>query len=248
MIAYFISLLIGVIFIGQQASAEPTPQSVLANKNGISALKNNSPSQAQEKFIQGLSTSPFEAKLHLNLGLTFEILGQADKAKASYETALRFASEDDTRFVANFNMGEMAQKAKNKDEALRYYQEALKFDPDSVETKINIELLTQDGQGGGEGGKDDKNKDKKDGKGDGEEKSEGDEEKKEKDKEKGQDQDQNQKKQYGKNKPQPQKFKSEELSQGDVNKILGEIKQQEQKIRADFNKRELKEQPKDQDW
>jgi hypothetical protein len=33
-----------------------------------------------------------------------------------------------------------------------------------------------------------------------------------------------------------------------VNKILGELKQQEQKIRAEFNKREVKEKPKEKDW
>ncbi|MGZ5280485.1 MAG: tetratricopeptide repeat protein, partial [Pseudobdellovibrionaceae bacterium] len=62
------------------------------------------------------------------------------------------------------------------------------------------------------------------------------------------DEKQDQPKEYGKNKPQPQKFKSGELTQGDVNKILGEIKQQEQKIRAEFNKKETKDEPRDKDW
>ena len=40
-----------------------------------------------------------------------------------------------------------------------------------------------------------------------------------------------------------------ELSRGDVKKILDEIKQQEQKIRAEYNKKnDYKERPRDKDW
>ena len=234
--------------ISEKMRSAPTPKSVWNNREGIQAFKGNSPTVAQEKFVQGLSATPFEAKLHLNLGLSFETLGQNEKAQAAYETALKFAQDDETKFVANFNLGQMQQKAKNKDEALKYYQEALKYQPNSVETKTNIELLTQDGQGGGgQGDQQKKDQQDKDGKGDSQQQqADGDKEKEQKDKD-GQGQ-QDKPKQYGKNKPQPQKFKSEELTQGDVNKILGEIKQQEQKIRADFNKREVKEQPNAQDW
>lgn len=239
-----LGIILGACFLTIGATAEPNPQSVLSNREGVKAMKNNSPTQAQEKFIQGLSSSPFEAKLHLNLGLTFEVLGQAEKAQSSYETALKFAQDDETRFVANFNMGEMQQKAKKKEEALRFYQEALKYNPESLETKVNIELLTKDGQGGGQGDQQDKDQQNKDGKGQGDQQADNDQKQDDKDG-KGEE---NQKKQISKGKPQPQKFKSEELTQGDVNKILGEIKQQEQKIRSDFNKREVKEQPNDQDW
>lgn len=49
-------------------------------------------------------------------------------------------------------------------------------------------------------------------------------------------------------KHQPRQFKGQELSEGDVKKILGEIKQQEQRIRSEYNRKEVKEQPRDKDW
>jgi len=38
------------------------------------------------------------------------------------------------------------------------------------------------------------------------------------------------------------------LSPSDVNKILGELKQQEQRIRGEYNRKEAKEPPRGKDW
>jgi Ca-activated chloride channel homolog len=242
--------LLGFVLIaaGQVAWAEPGLPTVLENRQGIKDLTEGKPSEAQQKFLQGLAENPLEARLHYNLGLSFEVIGQPDKAAASYQTALKLADDPNTKFSANFNLGEMAQKAKKKDEALAYYQEALKYNPDSVETKTNIEMLTQENQGQGEGEDKKEDQDNQDGKGKGDQSKdpkEGDQDEKKKDQQQGKD---DKPKEYAKNKPQPKKFKSEQLTQGDVNKILGEIKQQEQKIRAEFNKKETKEEPREKDW
>jgi hypothetical protein len=125
------------------------------------------------------------------------------------------------------------------DEALKYYQTALKINPNSRETKVNIELLIQDqenksGEGKGDGKNDGKDKpnqnpnDKPDDKSD-----------HKKDKEK---------QGVTKGKAPPPKFNSKELTQNDVNKILSEISQQEQKIRGEFNRKEVKEKPHGKDW
>src|SRR6185312_16368534 len=66
---------------------------------------------------------------------------QAEKAQASYEQALKFAKTPTEKFNALFDLGQLSQKGKKTDEALNYYQQALNEDPQSKETKINIELL-----------------------------------------------------------------------------------------------------------
>lgn len=241
-----------LLLLGSLAQASTAPSTVFSNDKGVEDLQKSNPAAAQEKFLSGLAKDPFEPKLHLNLGLTFEVLGQADKAQASYETALKLAQDDLTKFAANYNLGELAQKAKKTDEALQYYQEALKYNPESKETKTNIELLIQQQQGKGKD-QDKDQKDQKDQNKDGQGKDNQDQKNDQgKDDQKKDDQDKDgkkdQPKEYAKNKPQPRQFKSEQLSPGDVNKILGEIKQQEQKIRAEFNKKEVKEQPRDKDW
>jgi Ca-activated chloride channel family protein len=238
--ALILSLMLGM------AQASPGPKSVFSNDEGVKNLKGSNPTAAREQFLSSLANDPLEPRLHLNLGLTFEMLGQSDQAKASYETALKLAQDHETRFVANFNLGQLYQKGKKTEEALAAYQEALKYQPDSKETKTNIELLIQDQQGKGQEQKQDPNDQNNKGQGEGQGQGQNEQEEKKDDQPK-----QGEKeppKEYAKNKPQPQKFKSEELTQGDVNKILGEIKQQEQKIRAEFNRKETKEQPRDKDW
>ena len=226
---------------------------VLANREGVEQLKKSNPAAAQNRFIEALSKAPYDARIHLNLGLSFEMLGQPDKAEASYRAAQSLAKDGEALFSAHFNIGQLQQKAKKVDEALVSYQEALKIDPNSKETKTNIELMTQSQQGGGKGDSKDQDKDKNDkdkNKDKNDQNKDNKDDKKDDKDDKGQDKDKkpDDKKEYKKNKPQPQKFKSEELNQGDVNKILGEIKQQEQKIRAEFNKKDVKETAKDKDW
>ncbi len=241
------------------AAEDSAPPAVMANRRGILELSKSNPTAAQEKFLGALAKEPLNPKLHFNLGLTFELLQQMDKAKSSYLTALNLAQDPEVLFAANYNLGEMAQKAKQVDEALHYYQEALKYNPDSKETKTNIELLIQDQQGQGKDQKDQKDpKDQnKDGKGQGQDQKDQKDKKDPKDSQDPKDnnndsqknkENKDDKKQYQNPKPQPRPFKSEQLTPGDVNKILGEIKQQEQKIRAEFNKKEVKEQPRDKDW
>jgi hypothetical protein len=123
----------------------------------------------------------------------------------------------------------------------------LDLNPSSTEVKHNIELLIQQQQqdqknekekkdGKGEGQPD---KDPKDGK-DGENKD--DKDQKDPKEDKGQD-----RKSNSKYKPRP--FKGDQLTEGDVKKILGELSQQDQKIRSNFNKKEQRKEDKNEkDW
>lgn len=238
---------------------QPHPQTLQLNREGSTLLKNQSFSAALDKFISGLQFNPYQAELHLNMGLAFEGLQQNEKAQQSYHQAGELARTGEAKFMALFNEAQLLGKAKKVDEAIALYQQALDLLPTSKEAKTNIELLTQDqqGQGGGDGEnkdqknqdqkdqKDKKDQDKKDDKDKKDPKDDKDDKKDEKDKEGKQDQ----KKQY-QNSPkyQPKKFDSKDLSESDVKKILGELRQQEQKIRAEFNRKEVKEQPRAKDW
>lgn len=253
-----ISALIFLLSLNAQAESL---SGVIKNHEGVSELKKNNMLEGQARFSEALRFDPLSSAIHLNLGLSFYGFAQPEKgqpvdqnmiakAQGSYETALKFSHDPLTRFAALFNLGELMQKLQKKDEALAYYQQALELQPQSAEVKTNIELLMQDAQkkGGGEGQSQDQDKkedqqkkDNPDGKGDKDQKEQDKDNKDNKDPEK-------KKGPYAKNKPQPKPFKSEELTQGDVNKILGEIKQQEGKIRADYYKKEVKEQPRDKDW
>lgn len=215
----------------------------LANESGLRSFKDKDLSLATNKWAEGLSFSPGLMPLHYNLGLGWQLMSRNEEAVKSYNIPLKDPNaSSEIQFDSNFNMGVLFQAAKQTDPALEKYQAALDIEPNSRETKINIELLIQSQQGGGKG--EGENKDKKDDQGGGK----GDQDQKKDQDGKGDQNKEEEKKEYAKNKPQKKEFKSEQLSQSDVNKILGEIKQQEQKIRAEYNKKEGKEQPRDKDW
>lgn len=218
------------------------------NREGNKALTAQTFPGAMEKYLEALRYDPFVGQLHLNLGLSFEGLQQAEKALQSYREAEKLALADknfELVFMARFNQAQLLGKAKQVDEALAAYQKALEIIPSSNEVKTNIELLTQQqqGQGGGEGKQDqqqqgDKNQNQQNQ--DGKDPKDGDKDK-EQDQKEGQTPQQSQK--Y---KPRP--FNGKELTEGDVKKILGELKQQEERIRAEYNRKDTKEQPRDKDW
>lgn len=249
----------------------PHLQSLYLNRKGNQLYKLESYTAAFDAYVKTLEYDPFSSETHLNLGLFYEVQKQPEKAMPSYENAMKYAKDKEMRFFSYFNQAQMLGKEKKVDEALALYEKALEIEPASKETKTNIELLIQmqqqEQQGQGGDSKDEKdqkdqkdpkdNKDQKDGKNKGDQKKDdpkdqkgqdpkddknkGDQDKDKKDKEKDQ--------KFGQNKKyQPRPFKGQELSEGDVKKILGEIKQQEQKIRSEYNRKEVKEQPRDKDW
>lgn len=264
---FFISLLLMPLF--SQAATDKTVSAVQLNNQAVGEIEKELMPAAQDHLIQALGKSPENSTLHLNLGFTFEKANQPEKAQASYEQALKFAKDSDSRFDAYFNLGHLAQKAEKTDEALQYYQAALLENPDSKETKTNIELLMKQEENKQNKNKDQKDQDQKqnqqnqnkdqkqDQKGqqnkdqkdqqnkDGQQNK--DQDQKDKNKDGQQKQDQNQKQYSHQQAPKPQ-FKSDQLTQSDVNKILGELKQQEQRIRAEYNRKEVKEKANDKDW
>lgn len=209
-------------------------EAFIDNESGLRAVKAQDMTLATERWGQAASSHPNNPLLQFNLGLGYQWLQRGEDAFKAYKIAEETGAGGEIPFYTHFNKGVLETSAKKTDEALNEYQAALDVMSDSVETKTNIELLIQqNAEGKGQG------QDKKDGK-----EGESDEDK---DKEKGQKPDEPKK--YAENqKPQPKQFKSEELTPADVNKILGEIRQQEQKIRSEYNKRETKEQPRDKDW
>lgn len=193
-------------------------------------------------------------ELDSNLGVIFNLLSKNDESEKSFDEALKVAQaqfkneaeRNQALFTIHFNRGVFYQSQKKVDQALKDYQAALDLNPTSKETKHNIELLIQKQK------EDEQKKDGKDGK-DGQEKKEGegkdqkpedkegdkkDEDKdgSEKDKQKKEGKDRKQNSKY-----QPRPFKGDQLSEGDVKKILGELSQQDKKIRAQFDKKEKQE-------
>lgn len=231
----FVSLLT-VIAVGAGAGAETgeSVSSIFKNNSGVDKLKSEKPLEAYRDFKESLVDDPKNGVIHLNMGLTFQLNKEYDKAIQEYSVAARESSNPEIKFDANFNAGTAATELKQYDRALAFYQAALEIQPDSKEAKTNIELLVQSKAGGGSG--DDKQDDKKDG--DGKSKSN-----------QGQGQQPPQKNNPGPtNRNQPQPFKSQDLSKQDVDRLLNELKRQEEQIRGRIKEGKSQEAPPDKDW
>ncbi len=164
-------------------------------------------------------------EVRLNLALAFELNGDLDNAIKSYKMAIDLSKTNPaTLFLGHYNLARALGLKEKVEEALMSYQAALDIYPESKEVKVNIELLLQQKQGGGGGGKDNKDDDKE-----------------------GQDQEPKPDSPIKEN-PKNSEYKSQNLSKKDVEKILEELKNQEQQIRAKEYGKGVKEKPRDKDW
>lgn len=212
-----------------------TFDSFSANREGLKKFEAKSYGPAYKEFLRALESDPLNPEVQMNLGRTFEANEEFDKAEKAYKGALQILPQNSPlRFEVLFNLGGVVAKLKRQDEALGFYQQALELNPQSIEVKTNIELMWQGGGGGGEG---DQKDDKKDDKG---------ENKDQKQDQKPDDQKDGEQKPQPKPKPKP--FESKDLSKEDVKRILDEIKNQEQNIRAQEYENGAKEAPVGKDW
>lgn len=209
-------------------------EGIRENNKAIESLKEKKVYQAKKSFLQALSEDPLDPVLRFNLGLSFQLADEHEKALKEYKVVLQqlqHAPKEqqqvaELKFITHFNRALAYTKMQNIPKALVEYQAALELKPDAKEVKTNIELLWQNQSGGGQG------QQKKDDKQD--------------------KQQQKQQQQPGppkeEKKQKPKKFKSKELNKDDVRKILEEIKNQEQKIRAKEFDKKPKQPPKGKDW
>jgi tetratricopeptide (TPR) repeat protein len=235
---------------------------VRKNNHGVELLNSEKYYKAEGKIIEGLEKDPFNPVLHFNLGMAFLKSAEYEKAIKEFVRAEKLAKEEDrtVNFLAAYNVATITW-TDDVAKALKYYQKALDlnlegkstdlFDFSSRESargglaqsppgkmspkqkamhkkildfyighlmtlnlnqliKNNMEILMNKGGGGGKSGQ--QQQQKKEDEGDG-------------------DQDRDRPMQNRRdNHPQP--YKGKELTEQDVKKILEELKQQEEKIRA----------------
>ena len=230
-------LAVTLVQIGESASANEL-KGIRNNNQGVKNYMQEKPVEAFRDFSEALADLPFVPEAHFNLGNAFLVNKEFDKATREYREAIRLAPGDserakEIRFRGLFNSAVALTEQKRVDEALEAYQSALEIRPNSVEVKTNIELLTANG-GGGESGEQ-------------QQPSEGDQEQKEGQGQQ-QQQQQQQQAQQKEQKQKPKPFKSEQLTNQDVGRILDELKRQEEQIRAKMEQDNAKDAPPEKDW
>ncbi len=237
-------------------------RAIYLNNQTSATIKEKSVDESQAGYLKTLEIEPLLPATHSNLGATYDVLKDYEKALKLYKNAEDFTKSELqavpeqplisrwekqalylTLFASLYNQGQLLARDNKTDLALEKYQQALELNPSSIEVKTNIELMLQKQQGGGQGQSKDNDKDKdkdKDQKGkDGKDPNEDDSKDKKGDKPKN----------YSDSKKyKPKEFKGD-LTKENVQKIFGEISQQEKKMRTQFSKQnQTKESPRDKDW
>jgi Ca-activated chloride channel family protein len=222
-------------------SNDPLPIELLQDRSARTEIKAEKYEDALQMYLEMVEQNPNRYSTHSNIGVLLGMIQKPEDAEKSLLHALKLAEETkepQALFTTRFNLGVLYGSQKKVPQALENYQQALEVLPTSIETKTNIELLIQqqqNQQGEGESNSQDTNQQNQEGqnqqqKNDQQGKQD---EKKEDEAKPKEDQERQSSPRY---KPRP--FAGDQLSEGDVKKILGELRNQEQKIRANFDKKE----------
>lgn len=251
----FLALVLCVLLSGC-SEKYPSLQSLLTDYLAQINIKRERYEEALSQYYDLLEEQGGRAELHSNIGALLSLMQKPEDAIKSLRYAEKLASiqkNEKLLFAVHYNLGVVYGQMKNVADALKEYQAALDIVPTSKEAKTNIELLMQQqeqdqkqqqqqqDQKNGQGQSNQQNKDQKQD----QNKDQKQDPKQDQNKDKKDDQKQDKKDQQKQDdkresspryKPRP--FKGDDLSEGDVKKILEELRSQEQKIRAHFDKKE----------
>jgi tetratricopeptide (TPR) repeat protein len=219
-----------LLLISHLAHAGEDPRVVYKNNQAEKLFKEDHILDSKNILQKEVVDHPDKGELHFNLGLAHELSQEPDKAAQEYGITVRSTKDRELQFKSLFNIARLFGEKGDLKNALKYYQLALELNPDSEEVKTNIELLFQQNSGKNNSQSKDQKKENKD-------------DKNQQQQSQGQKNDQEKQ-----NKQQPQQFKSKDLSERDVQRILDELKRQEEQIRAKINNDQHKESPVEKDW
>ena len=90
-------------------------------------------------YLAGLERGQVEPWISFNLGNVYHALGENESALGMWQTA-RDAESDSLRFGVHFNTGVLLFEAGRYRDAYQEFVSALRLNPSSLSTKVNVEL------------------------------------------------------------------------------------------------------------
>lgn len=99
--------------------------------------------EALKLYTRALERYPDLIELHYNIANTYFKLGDAARAKASYERFLALNKDPKLASRALYNLGNVALMAKDAQAAKEMYKEALRKNPSNLDAKWNLEVLNK---------------------------------------------------------------------------------------------------------
>lgn len=95
---------------------------------------------AEKAYLQALQTAPRNGRIRFNLGDTYMAENNQQEALKQFAQAAKTEPNKTVKAMAFHNMGYIHHKNKDYDQAISYYKEALRNNPNDEDTRYNLAL------------------------------------------------------------------------------------------------------------
>ena len=104
------------------------------------AYENGNYEEAAELYRSAITEDPDNPKLHFNLGNALAKMGNAEQAEAAFSRYKSLVEKPVDESLADYNTGKMLTDMEQYDQALNYFRDALKNNPEDEDARHNYEL------------------------------------------------------------------------------------------------------------
>lgn len=240
-----------IIILGFLISASSLNDARKANE----AYRNGDYETAVELYQQAIEQNPDDARLHFNLGSALAKLGESEQAAGAFETAKQLMDDPEQQAMADYNAGTMFSEQEMYDEAVKYYRNALRNNPNDADAKHNYEMALRKQQEQEQEEQDSDDSDDEQNEDEEEQDQQQDQNENEDEQDQEEEQNQNEQNQQQDGSPedeesdQQQMPQPDEITQEEAENILNALEQLERDILENRNKEaEERRSSNDKDW
>lgn len=108
-----------------------------------SAFERGDYAESVQLYRQAIDQNPEDARLHFNLARALYELGEGDAAMEAYDRFKNLTDSPVEQSFADYNKGRMLTDQEKYREAVDFFREALKKNPNDPDAKYNYELALQ---------------------------------------------------------------------------------------------------------
>lgn len=212
--------------------------------DGVDNYEENNYSDAEVNFKKGVESDMENFESRFNLGDAIYKQGRYEEALEEFKNSISLAQTDEQKAKIFHNLGNTFLKAQKLQESIGAYKEALKINPNDLETKYNLSYALKQMQNQQNNQQNQKNQDKQDQNQDQNQDKENqnqDQENKEQEDKQEQQQNQDQNQQQ---KPEPK----DEISKEEAQRILDALKNNEAELQKKMREQKTKKSNVEKDW
>lgn len=219
--------------------------------------------EASQEYERALQKNPNNLPGIFNLGNSLYQQGQLDQSRKVLAAAAKTANNKDAKGEANYNIGNTYMQEKKWDDAVDYYKQALRNNPQDADAKYNLsyamEMMKKQNGGGGKNNQKNKDQQNKDNKQNQQNKDQQNKDQQNKDQQNKNDQNKNDqqnkdqqnqqnKDQQDKNDQQHPQAQPSKLSEKQADQLLNALEQEEKKLQDKKQKEKGVPVKMEKDW